>query len=273
MRRGRRLYAVAAMLLACLGLLACETGPTEEEQRAAALAAEWEWLQQAKTELDGKREELKALRDQIADHDPEAAAQTAGEGEEEAATAPPTLEELETQADAMQEEIYGLSDTYGGRLAQFINDQGISVGSELTPVQRQALDMKADEDILLAQEYIDKGGEYQRAIDIYNQSLVFDAGNEELLAAKARAEELQYMSEERFSQVKKGMTEREVRELLGTPKASNVRQYEDRGVTGWYYPKPNREAAAVFFQEKKGKLRVYKLDFDAVKAGEDVDES
>ena len=58
----------------------------------------------------------------------------------------------------------------------------------------------------------------------------------------------------------------EVRALLGTPKRSNVREYEDRGVTGWYYPKPKREAAAVYFQEKKGELKVYKLDFEAVKA-------
>ena len=272
MRRGKSLYALAAVLLACLGLSACETADPEAEKATAAVA-EWAGLQEAKAELDGKREELAGLQQQIADHDPDAAAPEEGAGEGEAAEAPPTLEELEAQATALQEELYKLSDAFGSRLAQFINDQEISVGSELTPVQREALDYKAGEDMLLAQEYIDKGGEYQRAIDIYTQSLVFDPDNEALLAARARAEEQQYMSEERFSQVKKGMSEKEVRELLGTPKASNVRQYEDSGVTGWYYPKEGREAAAVFFQEKKGELKVYKVDFEAVKAGDEPEES
>lgn len=270
MRRGRRLYAVAAVLLASLGLYACDTTDPEAE-KAAAAAAEWAWLQQAKTELDGEREELNGLQDQIEDYVPAEEAAAGGEGEGEAGEAPPTLEELEAQAQAMQEEVSNLGQTFGERLAQFINDQGMSFDSERTPVQQQAFNLKAQEDILVAQEYIDKGGEYQKAIGIYESSLVYDPNSGLLLEAKARAEELQYMTEERFAQVKKGMTQKEVRDLLGTPKASNIREYEDRGVIGWYYPKPNHEAAAIFFQENKGELEAYKLDFEAVKVENEAD--
>ena len=85
--------------------------------------------------------------------------------------------------------------------------------------------------------------------------------------AKAKAEELQYMTEERFAQVKKGMSTEEVRELLGTPKRNNQREF-DGDVTGLFYPKqdPPKSAAGVFFQVKNDELTVYKTDFDAVQA-------
>ena len=80
------------------------------------------------------------------------------------------------------------------------------------------------------------------------------------------------MTEERFDAVKKGMSEAEVRETLGTPQPVNVREYEDRGVTAWFYPKAERKAAAgVYFKEKRGALAVYSLDFNAIKAEEEED--
>ena len=139
-------------------------------------------------------------------------------------------------------------------------------GEPLTEVQRAAFDMKGDEDILIAQEYIDAAGDYQRAIDIYIQSLAFDPDNEKIQAAKAEAETLRYMTEERFGAVDKGMTEAEVQAALGTPMRMNVREFEE-GLLGWFYPKeaPNT-AAGVFFQEKDGAMEVYKVDFNAVEA-------
>ena len=142
---------------------------------------------------------------------------------------------------------------------------GASEEDEKAAQARQALGMKSDEDIVLAQEYIDKGGEYGRAIEIYKQLLISDPDNEKVLAAKALAEEMRYMTEERLGEVKKGMTEDEVRELLGTPKGTNVREF-DNGVIGWFYPKEERyTAAAVFFRDKEGVLKVYQTDFEAVK--------
>ncbi len=267
MRRGRKLFALPGVALALLASLAC--GPTTEVDEQAVKAAEdWAWLEQAKADLDGKRTELAELRARIDGESPgeeDAGTESegaAGESTEEA----PSPEELTAQADALQEEIYGLADSFGGRLVQFINDQNISVKSERTEIQKQAFRMQSDENIELAREYIGKGGEYQRAIDIYNQALISDPNNEKLAAAKAEAEALRYMTEERLAEVKKNMTEREVRNLLGTPKSQNVREF-DGGVIGWFYPKeePNT-AAAVFFREKKGELKVYKIDFEAVKS-------
>ncbi len=261
MRRGTRLFALLSVVFAFFALLGCE-GTSEVDAQAAKAAEDWAWLEQAKAELDGKRGELADLLEQItADPGEEAAA----EGEE-GAEAPPSPEELAAQAEGLQEEVYGLADGFGARLAQFINDQGISVGGELSEVQKQAIRMKSDEDIELAADYITRGGEYQRAIDIYVQALTFDPDNEKLLAAKADAEDRRHITEERLAEVKKGMTEDEVRAILGTPKSTNVREF-DGGTLGWFYPKeePNT-AAAVFFQEKKGTLKVYKTDFEAVKA-------
>ena len=267
MRRGTTLFALVSLLLACLGLLACE-GTSEEDEKAAQVAEEWAWLQQAKTELDGKRAELRELRESIANWDPDAEQpEPAAEGDEATEEAAPvTLEDLNAQAGALQDEVYSLTDAFSARLVPFINDQQIGVESEPTEMQREALRMKSDEDIVLANEYIVKGGEYQRAIDIYSQALVFDPDNEKLLAAKAEAEELRYMTEERLAGVKKGMTTDEVRALLGTPKSTNVREF-DNGTVGWFYPKEEpRTAAAVFFQKKKEQLKVYKADFNAIKA-------
>ena len=92
MLRGKRLLALSAIALAVFALVGCESGPTEEEIKAAAAAEAWTALEQAKAELDGKRNELATLREQIANSDDEAPAESA-EGEE-GAEAPPSPEEL-----------------------------------------------------------------------------------------------------------------------------------------------------------------------------------
>ena len=278
MRRGRKLFALPGVVVMSLALLACEQ-TSEVDEQAAKAAEDWAWLENSKAEIDAKRQELADLQARISGEVPaeEAAGgeEAEGGGGEEAeggggeeAAEPPSPEELAAQAETLQQEIYGLADTFGARLAQFINDQSISVGGDLTDTQRQAIRMKTDEDMELAREYIEKGGEYQRALDIYNQALTLDPDNEKLNSAKAEAEANRYMTEERLAEVKKNMTEAEVRDILGTPKVQNVREF-DQGVVGWFYPKeePNT-AAAVFFRERKGELKVYKTDFEAVKAPE-----
>ena len=273
MRRGTKLFALAGTALALLVLLGCEPEVSEEELKAAKTAEDWAALETAQAELDAKRAELAELQ-QLIDNPPEEQAdeeQAEGAGGEgaEGAEPPPSPEELAAQAESTQNEVYKLSDDFGAQLVEFINDQGISVGGELSEVQTKAIRMKSDLDIDLAQGYID-GGEYGRAIDIYNQALTLDPDNEKLTAAIANAEARRYMTQERLAEIKKDMTEDEVRELLGTPKAQNVREF-DGGVIGWFYPKedPPNTAAAVFFRERKGTLKVYKTDFEAVKAQEE----
>ena len=62
-----------------------------------------------------------------------------------------TPEEMEAKSTALQEEINGLSDDFGAKLVEFLNSQDMTVGSELTDVQKQAFGFKIEEDILVAQ--------------------------------------------------------------------------------------------------------------------------
>ena len=159
--------------------------------------------------------------------------------------------------------------TEGSVSAGYCSWPPAQAGEPLTEIQRAAFDMKAGEDILVAKEYIEKAGNYQKAIDIYTTALLADPESEKLQAAKAEAEAMRYMTEERFAAAKKGMTREEVRAALGTPKPSNVREFE-KGVIGWFYPKEEpRTAAGVYFREKKGVYVVYSADFDAIKADSD----
>ena len=76
------------------------------------------------------------------------------------------------------------------------------------------------------------------------------------------------MTEERFAQVKKKMTRDEVREILGQVMLSNLREYPERGVIGWFYRKEDGGAAAVYFREKRkgdDNWVVYDTNFNAVK--------
>lgn len=263
--RRRALVALATLTLAVVGLVAC--GPQEVVDPAAEQAAEdLAWLKENKPVIDAKRQELRELRARLADEVPEGEAGSEGETEGEL----PTPEELEAQATAVQAEVENLTDQVGQRVVSYINNSGISVGAELTEDQRFAVGVKIDEDILVAQEYIDQGGDYVRALDIYQQVRALDPEHEALLAKIAEAEELRWMTEERFKQVKKKMTQDEVRELLGQVHRSNLREYLDRNppVIAWFYKKEDGGAAAVYFKESRkgnGNWRVYEADFNKIK--------
>lgn len=276
MLSGRKLFALSILLLLVLLQAACSQGDPEAE-KAAVDAAEWAALEQAKKARDDKRQELvdfQALMaaseaDEGTDADAsegDASEGDEGEGADAEGEAPMTAEDMAAKLDTLNDAVEDLSADFSTKLVAFINNQSITEGQEFTEIQRKAFNFKAEEDIMIAMEFIDKGGEYQRAIDILSGSLNFDPSNEMLLEAKAKAEELRYMTEERFAQVKKGMSQEEVRALLGTPKSNNQREFEN-DVTGWFYPKedPPKSAAGVFFQSKNDELLVYKTDFDAVK--------
>ncbi|MGH9362077.1 MAG: hypothetical protein ACRD2T_09180, partial [Thermoanaerobaculia bacterium] len=184
---------------------------------------------------------------------------------------------LEIQIDLAAEEL-------NRRLVEFINAEPPRQGAPLTSRQREALRLRSDEDIRLAREYIEDGGDYRRALEILRAALLVDPGNPRLAAEVTRAESGRYMSPARFSLVKEGMTAEQVRALLGAPNPHNVRDYPARGpnqrVVAWFYPKDAagsaaavwlalREAAKTAPAESAGPragLVVYQLDFDAVQA-------
>ncbi len=263
-RIGRALMAICAVT-AALGWVAC--GPSQEEQMAAQRAADFAALETMQTELTGMRAELAAL-----EADVEAAAAAAGK-EEEAAEGGPTVEELKAQVEQKRSAVDDKTNEYVGAVVKFINDDPPVVGEPLTETQIAAIRLKSAEDMLVAQDHIQRGGDYRTAIRIYEDALKADPDNEDLKAAIAEAEANRFVGQEKFSAVKNKMTESEVRAALGPVYYRNIRDYPEQERRAWFYAKNEEgDAAAVYFQKdkKSGEYRVYKAEFNAVKAGEGV---
>jgi hypothetical protein len=229
-----------ASLLAALagGTSSCGPGKREPAPASPAADAEWTWLQQAKRTLDGQR------------------ATTTGSG---TGAADPKL------ARGLSRDTEALAGEFNRRLVELLNTDPPVQGEPLSERQQAALRMKSDEDILLARQFIEQGGDYERAINIYREALVVDPGNPRLREELAKAQARRYITREVFDQIKEGMEQEEVRSRLGQPNLHSVRDYPDRGVVGWFYPKDRSgAAAAVWFHKEAGRATVYLLDFDAL---------
>lgn len=248
--------AVVAGLVA-LVMISC--GPSGPSAMELAQEAEWAWLQEEKQALDEQRQKLVELRQQVAEAPEEETSEDETAAEGEPAATPADVEALENEVASRAEE-------FGGRLVTFLNNDPMIEGEPPTERQLAALHMKSEEDIALAREWIEKGGDYKRAIDIYNNALRFDPDNEALAQALAEAEANRFMSEERFAAAKKGMTEAEVRAALGQVNLHNVKPFPDRKVVAWFYPTgEDGGAAAVWFREEKDGNKVYRLNYEEVK--------
>jgi hypothetical protein len=242
-----------AMTLVLIPLSACSGG---DEEAAAAMAAE----RQAGLEaLEQQQQEVQQVRDEVADlREQRLAAASDGESD-----ADPT--ELATRIETRNADLSDMSDAYNQALTEFINADPPVADEPVPEATARAIAMKADADILLAKEYITEAGDYARAISMYDAILTYSPDNPNVLEAKAEAESLRYMTEERFSQVEKGMTETEVENLLGRANLRNRRDYEAEGRAAWYYPKSeDGDAAGIFFQKRDGRLVVYDVKWDAV---------
>ncbi|GMU64501.1 MAG: hypothetical protein AMXMBFR36_07750 [Acidobacteriota bacterium] len=231
--------------LALAAAVAVGCGPSEEQKKAEQSKerqVEWTAIETDKKALDAKRAEVAALVAQAA-ADPAAQA----------------------QADAANAELGKLQEAFSGRLAAYINADPPVVGEPMRPDQLAAMRMNSAEGMAVAREYIDVGGDYRRAVDIYNQLLSADPENPELKAALADAQAKRFMTAERFAQVTKKMTEAEVVAAVGRPLARNIKNYPEKNVTAWFYPKDEQgNAAGVFFHSDK--QTVYETNFEAVKA-------
>jgi tetratricopeptide (TPR) repeat protein len=248
-----KLGSVALLCCCLLGpavLTACGGSADDEDPasmtRAAAADSEWIWLEKAHQTLTAKREEL-------------AGARQARRGQE-TAEADPAVQALALDVRARTEE-------YRRRLLDFINRNPPPAGEKASGRTLEALRLKSDEDILVAREHIDEGGDYRTAIDIYEAALAVDPDNPRLREELERAQARRYMTRERFEQVQEGMTADQVRTLLGSPNVNDVREYPERGVTGWFYARDARGGAAAVWFEKKGRNGqqvVYEVAFDAL---------
>jgi len=231
--------ALCCCLLGIASLTACG-GPAEEDREAqthaVAAGSEWAWLQRAKKDLDAKRQEL-------------------------ARVAPAER----PAAEPLARDVRARTDEFRRRLLGFINDNPPLAGEKPAGRTLEAIRLKSDEDILVAREHINEGGDYRMAIDIYEAALAVDPDNPRLKQELTAAQAHRYMTQERFAQAQEGMTLEQIRALLGPPNANDVREYPERGVTAWFYARDAKGGAAAVWFEKKGKGQaVYELDFDAL---------
>ncbi len=255
-RPGRAVSAAAAAAILLLASVAA-CGPSEEERTATARAEAWAELEEAQAALNAKRSDLDQLRAQAA---------APGEGED--------AEALAAQAEALDGEVGADGEAFSQKLVNYINEAEWDLGGELNEEQRAAFAMKSGEDMYLAQEYVVKGGDYRRAIEIVQRAQGVDPDNPDLAARIAEYEAARYVSVEQLAEVKRGMTEAEVESVLGKVFHSYVRNFPDENVFAWFYPKDPEQhgagaAVGVFFRENDRK--VYRTDPNAVE-GKDEDE-
>jgi tetratricopeptide (TPR) repeat protein len=180
----RAIWIVCAAALVAVACGGQHEGGASSPKNVAARQAEWKWLEESKQQLDAKRQELASLHDQA----------RAGAA-------------VGASIDAINAEIVRLSEEHGRRLAEYINADPPILGEPLKPEQAAAIRMKSSEDIHIAREFIELGGDYRKAIDIYTSALAIDPDNADLQAALADAESKRYMTAERFAQVRRGMNE------------------------------------------------------------------
>jgi hypothetical protein len=242
---GRRRACFLLGGLGCGILLAAGCGPGNEpaaQHRRPAVEAEEARLERA---LETTKGDLEAHRARLS-------AGTTGQ------PADPKLLQ-ETQA---------LSRDLDRQLAELLNADPPLQGQPLTSRQTTALRIKGDQDVELARGWIERGGDYPRAINLYQEDLALDSGNSRLRSELVRVQGRRYMARAAFAQVQDGMDPETVRRLLGPPQPDNVRAYPalpGKGVAGWFYPRDaNGGAAAVWFHREDGRLAVYRADFNAV---------
>jgi tetratricopeptide (TPR) repeat protein len=251
----KQLWPAFAAVLA-LTLVGCAGGPKQDP-----LDAEWASIQEAKTVLDAKRQELADLEAQAAP----ATDASEAEATEDGAEAVPAVDHT-AEIEALNQEVTTLADDLGARLVAFLNQDQVLADQGPTERQLAAIRLKSAEDMLVAQEWIDEGGDYRQAITIYETALRLDPDNTALKAALASATENRFMSEDRFAAVTKGMTDQEVRAAVGIPLHQNIKTYEEKGVTAWFYPtSEDGAAAAVWFRPgDDGVMVSYLVKYDAV---------
>lgn len=255
-------WGLATLVLALVVAIGCaDTAQEDADATSAADDAAWAEIEEQKEQLEAAREELAEAREAAAAEDGEDGTEDAGdatEGDTDSVDPAAEVARLENEVNEQATDFYQA-------VVDYINSQGLVEGEEPTGRMADALRMKSSEDMLLAREYIEKGGNYPRAITIYEDALRLDPENTELQAALADAQEKRYMSEERFAQAEEGMTQDEVREALGQPNLSNIRTFPEDNVEAWFYAVDAQgSAAAVWFRERGGEMTAYKVNYEEV---------
>jgi|CXWL01.1.fsa_nt_gi alkylhydroperoxidase family enzyme len=197
--------------------------------------------------LDAERRALAALGTQLATI--------------RAAGSDPT--EVEDRIETRKAELDRLASQLDQHLVDYLNAHRPRPGEPLTLEQRRVLDVKIAEDLAVAKEFIEEGGDYAHAIQIYRDLLALEPDSAPVLAALASAEARRTMTSERFAALRKGMTRDQVRTALGLPHLKNIQDFAEQGVVAWFYPTDQGGTAGVYFERDSDdeEPRVYRWDY------------
>jgi hypothetical protein len=251
--RGRLQPVARCALLVATLAVAAGCGAGEPPALTPDQQDEWHHLQRTRRELSERRRELGRWRREL---DVEPATSSL---ESEAAHA-----ELVARVARTEQEIAKRSDAFGNRLVWFLGELAVPAGEPAPRELQQAIRLKSDEDLEVGAEWIERGGDYRRAIEIYEMQRRLDPGYERLAQALAEARAMRFVTAERFARVDRGMTRADVRAALGPVNLRMIRSFPERGVEAWLYPKQGGGTAAVFFRRDPSRraLVVYNTNFD-----------
>ncbi|MCG6947847.1 MAG: hypothetical protein LJE93_02885 [Acidobacteria bacterium] len=259
MRKSRFLPHGIATLVVFGLLLGCSSGPSEEDLKKARFEEQLATLQQQHEDLNQARAELAALETRLAEIEAIQERDRTDEQKVELETLPASIEEQTAARDAAY-------DAVQSTLADFLN---IALNDfPEHPATAEGLNLYSDEAILIADDTVAKAGDYKKAINqLDSASSYYESIGlppyQPLIDKMAELDEMRFITQERFDEVKKNMTMDEVKEIAGVPYYQNIQVDEKRKVETWLYRKREGGAAAVYFKTNNNK--VYNKNFDAVK--------
>jgi len=236
-------------------ILACKPGSKQPE---FDITAEFSKLDTAHKDIVDVRTQISELDSKIATLE-DAKANPRKYKKEDLPTE--DLAELQTKRSEMKSQLDEKVNTFMDNLTMFLN-KGLNDFPDAQETKK-AVRMYSDENILIAEEYIQKGGKYTKAIDIYRQAIQFDPEYDVLLEKIKRADELKYITQERFDEVKAGMSMDQVKEICGVPNINFIKEYNEGGKTviAWFYQREDASAAGFYFNRG----RLYNKKWTAVK--------
>ncbi len=98
---------------------------------------------------------------------------------------------------------------------------------------------------MIAGETVIQSGDYKKATNQLDAAVSYYESiglppYQPLVDELAALDEMRFITQERFDEVKKNMTKDEVKEIVGVPYYQNIQLDEKRGVETWLYPQTRR---------------------------------
>jgi DNA repair exonuclease SbcCD ATPase subunit len=252
----RSRFWILPVLLVTFVLVACG-GKSEKSKTAFNADAELAKVKAARSALADARNQLEAVHSELKALDAKGKLSAEDEAKKK---------QLEEEVKQAQKKVDDAFSTDQQTLAGFLN---VALNEMPDASQtREGLNLYAESAIRNAKEFIANNGDYSKAIDLLKTAQgYFEAVNAPVPDALTQelntAEEMRTLTKERFDQVRKGMTEEQVKAITGTPFYANVRENEVRGkkIVSWLFNRSDGGVAGVFFE----KGRVYSSEWDVKK--------